>query len=136
MAPSKKEQFIGLKRPPPDRDRAGAEEQSLMSSVISGVINEYDANGGFVRTILQPCRRTLGETTFDRRRWGSASAPTARCTTPISGSRSQRGHRSGPEGRCAGSDSSTASRSRRNDGRRPRVPGRHRRVRAEEAVTN
>ena len=36
-----------------------------VSSVISGVINEYDANGGYVRTILQPpAEETLGATTF------------------------------------------------------------------------
>ena len=36
-----------------------------VSSVISGVINEYDANGGYLRTILQPpAGEILGATTF------------------------------------------------------------------------
>jgi hypothetical protein len=35
------------------------------SSVITGIINEYDANGGFVRSVLQPpASETLGEQTF------------------------------------------------------------------------
>jgi hypothetical protein len=35
------------------------------SSVINGVINEYDADGTFVRTVLQPpASESLGETTF------------------------------------------------------------------------
>jgi hypothetical protein len=36
-----------------------------VSSVITGVINQYDANGGYVRTVLQPPEgETLGERTF------------------------------------------------------------------------
>lgn len=36
-----------------------------VSSVITGVINQYDANGGYVRTVLQPpAGETLGERTF------------------------------------------------------------------------
>jgi hypothetical protein len=33
--------------------------------VITGVVNEYDANGGYVRTVLEPPpNETLGEKTF------------------------------------------------------------------------
>jgi len=36
-----------------------------VSSVINGVINEYDANGAYVRTVLQPpAGETIGEQTF------------------------------------------------------------------------
>ena len=36
-----------------------------VSSVITGVINEYDANGSFIRSVLQPpASETLGEQTF------------------------------------------------------------------------
>jgi hypothetical protein len=36
-----------------------------VSSVITGVINEYDVNGGYVRTVLQPpAGEILGENTF------------------------------------------------------------------------
>jgi hypothetical protein len=36
-----------------------------VSSVITGIINEYDANGGFVRSVLQPpANEMLGEQTF------------------------------------------------------------------------
>jgi hypothetical protein len=36
-----------------------------VSSVITGVVNEYDANGGYVRTVLEPPpNETLGEKTF------------------------------------------------------------------------
>ena len=68
MAPSvKKEQFIPL-----GNGLASAiaivrapNDGFYVSSVISGVINEYDANGGYVRTVLQPpAGETLGERTF------------------------------------------------------------------------
>jgi hypothetical protein len=68
MAPSvKKEQFIGLGNglAAPIAIVRAPKNNFYVSSVISGVINEYDANGGFVRTILQPpAGETLGETTF------------------------------------------------------------------------
>ena len=57
MAPSvKKEQFIGLGNglAAPIAIVRAPKNDFYVSSVISGVINEYDANGGFVRTILQP----------------------------------------------------------------------------------
>jgi len=68
MAPSvKEEQFIGLGNglAAPIAIMRAPKNDFYVSSVISGVINEYDANGGFVRTILQPpAGETLGETTF------------------------------------------------------------------------
>jgi hypothetical protein len=63
----KKEQFIGLGNglAAPIAIVRAPKNDFYVSSVISGVINEYDADGGFVRTILQPpAGETLGETTF------------------------------------------------------------------------
>ena len=63
----KKEQFIGLGNglAAPIAIVRAPKSDFYVSSVISGVINEYDANGGFVRTILQPpAGETLGATTF------------------------------------------------------------------------
>src|SRR5439155_11538 len=63
----KKEQFIGLGNglAAPIAIVRAPKNDFYVSSVISGVINEYDANGGYVRTILQPpADETLGATTF------------------------------------------------------------------------
>jgi hypothetical protein len=63
----KKEQFIGLGNDlaAPIAIVRAPKNNFYVSSVINGVINEYDANGGYVRTILQPpTGETLGETTF------------------------------------------------------------------------
>jgi hypothetical protein len=114
-----------------------APKNGYVSSVISGVINEYDANGGFVRTICSPAGETLGETTF------STGTPLGLGVGPDTLYRRhrdhdhERGHRSRP----GGNGTPDPLRQRRtaaagDDGRQPRVPGRHRRVRAEEAVTN
>jgi hypothetical protein len=68
MAPSvNKEQFIGLGNglAAPIAIVRAPKDGFYVSSVISGVINEYDANGGYVRTVLQPpSGETLGEQTF------------------------------------------------------------------------
>lgn len=63
----KKEQFIGLGNglAAPIAIVRAPKNDFYVSSVISGVINEYDANGGYVRTILRPpADETLGATTF------------------------------------------------------------------------
>jgi len=63
----KNEQFIGLGDglSSPNAIVRAPKEHFYVSSVITGVINEYDTNGGYVRTILQPpAGETLGETTF------------------------------------------------------------------------
>lgn len=68
MAPSvKKEQFIGLGNglAAPIAIVRARKNNFYVSSVISGVINEYDANGGYVRTVLEPpANEVLGERTF------------------------------------------------------------------------
>ncbi len=68
MAPSvEKEQFIGLGNglAAPIAIVRAPKNNFYVSSVISGVINEYDANGGYVRTVLQPpAGELLGEQTF------------------------------------------------------------------------
>jgi hypothetical protein len=68
MAPSvKKEQFITLGNglSAPIAIVRAPKNNLYVSSVISGVINEYDVNGGYVRTVLQPpAGETLGEQTF------------------------------------------------------------------------
>jgi hypothetical protein len=68
MAPSvKKEQFITLGNglSAPIAIVRAPRNNFYVSSVISGVINEYDANGGYVRTVLQPpAGELLGEQTF------------------------------------------------------------------------
>jgi hypothetical protein len=68
MAPSvKKDQFITLGNGlvAPIAIVRATKSGFYVSSVISGVINEYDANGGYVRTVLQPpAGETLGERTF------------------------------------------------------------------------
>ncbi len=108
-----------------------------VSSVITGVINEYDANGAFVRTILQPpAGETLGAKPF------STGTPLGLGVGPdgtlyyadIGIVITSEGIGPGPRpARSAGSGSSTASRSRpRPWARGLAVPRRHRRVRAEE----
>jgi hypothetical protein len=68
MAPSvKKTQFITLGNglSAPIAIVRAPRNNFYVSSVISGVINEYDANGGYVRTVLQPpAGELLGEQTF------------------------------------------------------------------------
>jgi hypothetical protein len=68
MAPSvKREQFISLGNglAAPIAIVRAPKDGFYVSSVISGVINEYDAEGGYVRTVLQPPPdETLGEQTF------------------------------------------------------------------------
>jgi hypothetical protein len=68
MAPSvKKEQFISLGNglAAPIAIVRAPKNNFYVSSVISGVINEYDANGSFIRSVLQPpASETLGEQTF------------------------------------------------------------------------
>jgi hypothetical protein len=63
----KKKQFIGLGNglAAPIAIVRAPKNDFYVSSVISGVINEYDSKGGYVRTILQPpADETLGATTF------------------------------------------------------------------------
>jgi hypothetical protein len=67
VASVKKEQFISLGNglAAPIAIARAPKNGFYVSSVISGVINEYDANGGYVRTVLQPPPdETLGERTF------------------------------------------------------------------------
>jgi hypothetical protein len=62
-----KEQFIGLGNglAAPIAVARAPKNGFYVSSVISGVINEYDSNGGYVRSVLQPpAGETLGEQTF------------------------------------------------------------------------
>jgi hypothetical protein len=63
----KREQFIALGNglSSPIAIVRAPKDHFYVSSVITGVINEYDANGGYVRTILQPpAGETIGATTF------------------------------------------------------------------------
>jgi hypothetical protein len=63
----KKEQFIGLGNglAAPIAIARAPKNGFYVSSVISGIINEYDADGGYVRSVLQPPPgETLGEQTF------------------------------------------------------------------------